>query len=134
MARRIVAALLALMMGGNGLAMLFAGPWWYGAVPGVTTTGPFNPHFVMDIGVAFLVTAGGLGWYAARPREGWPAAVAGAAFLVLHAIIHLVGAFSGSPGHHGGGGLADLIRDFPGVYLPALLAAWVAARKPAQGA
>ncbi|MDB5429143.1 MAG: hypothetical protein JWP35_259 [Caulobacter sp.] len=124
-------------MGANGLAMLFAGAWWYGAVPGVVTTGPFNPHFVMDIGVAFLVTAAGLGWFAARPVQGWPAAVMGAAFLGLHALIHLVGAFAGGGHHggthHGGGGLADLIRDFPGVYLPALLAEWITARKP-QGA
>ena len=30
---RVVAAVLALVLGVNGLVMLFAGRWWYGAVP-----------------------------------------------------------------------------------------------------
>ena len=34
--RRQVATALASPLAGNGLAMLFAGRWWYGAVPGVT--------------------------------------------------------------------------------------------------
>jgi hypothetical protein len=37
--------------------MLFAGPFWYASVPGASGTGPFNPHFVQDIGVAFIVAA-----------------------------------------------------------------------------
>ena len=35
---RLIAAMLALTMGANGLAMLAAGHWWYGAVPGVTNS------------------------------------------------------------------------------------------------
>ena len=138
MPKRIVAGLLALILGLNALAMLFAGLWWYGAVPGVVATGPFNAHFVKDIGAAYLVVAAGLAWFAARPREGWGAMAAAAAFLTLHALVHLTDAFAG--GHagmeamHAGGGLADLIRDFPGVFLPALLALWIAGRKPSEGA
>jgi hypothetical protein len=113
---RIIAAVLGLILAANGVAMLFAGPWWYGAVPGVTATGPFNPHFVRDIGAAYLVTGGGLGWYAARPREGWPALAAAAAFLTLHAAVHVFDAVCGTKP------LADVARDFAGVYLPALVA------------
>jgi hypothetical protein len=122
---RIVAAVLAVILGGNGLAMLFAGPWWYGVVPGVTATGPFNPHFVRDIGVAYLVAGGGLAWFAWRPREGWPALVAAAAFLTLHAGIHVFDAVCGTKP------LADAARDFGGIYLPALLALAIARRRPA---
>lgn len=124
---RILAAALAAMLAANALAMLFASFWWYGAVPGVTATGAYNPHFVRDIGAAYLVTAGGLAWFAWRPVQGWPALVAGAAFLVLHAGIHVFDAScSANP-------LADVMRDLPGVYLPALLAAWMAvARKPGR--
>ncbi|MES2897044.1 MAG: hypothetical protein V4759_13495 [Pseudomonadota bacterium] len=124
---RILAAALAAMLAANALAMLFASFWWYGAVPGVTATGAYNPHFVRDIGAAYLVTAGGLAWFAWRPIQGWPALVAGAAFLVLHAGIHVFDAScSANP-------LADVMRDLPGVYLPALLAAWLAvARKPGR--
>jgi hypothetical protein len=121
---RIVAWALALLLGGNGLAMLFAGLWWYGVVPGVTATGPYNPHFVRDIGAAYLVTGLGCAWFAWKPREGWPALVAGSAFLTLHSAIHVFDAACGTRP------LADAIRDFGGVYLPTLLALALAARKP----
>ena len=120
--KRAIAVLLAVAMGANGLVMLAAGPWWYGAVPGVPMTGPFNPHFVKDIGAAYLTAGLGLGWLALRPTEAVArgAALAGALFLVLHAGIHLIEAV-GNPA-----GLADLARDFPGVILPAILALWIA--------
>jgi hypothetical protein len=117
--RRAILLLLAATTSGNGLAMLVAGHWWYGAVPGVTETGPFNPHFVKDIGAAYLVAGAAFAWLAARPTAAARgAAAAGAAFLGLHAGIHLAEAI-GAPA-----GLADLARDFPGVILPALLAIW----------
>jgi len=119
---RTIAGALALMLGLNALVMLFAGLWWYGAVPGVVATGPYNPHFVRDIGAAYLVTAGGLAGYAWRPREAWPAVAASAAFLTLHAGIHVFDAVCGT--HP----LNDVLRDFGGVYLPALIALWLAAR------
>ena len=122
---RIVSAILALPMGANGLAMLFAGLWWYGVVPGVTATGPFNPHFVRDIGAAYLVTAAALGAFAWRPREAWPALVGAAGFLTLHAGVHVFDAACGTRP------LADVTRDFAGVYLPALITLVLAFRKPA---
>jgi hypothetical protein len=118
---RTLAGLLALVIGGNGAVMLVAGRWWYAAVPGVTTTGPYNAHFVKDIGAAYLVAGLGLAWFAARPRQGWPALVASAAFLGLHALIHLADAAQSRTG------LADLLRDAPGVIAPALIAAAIAA-------
>ena len=112
---RILAWLQALVLGGNGMAMLFAGLWWYGVVPGVTATGPFNPHFVRDIGAAYLTCGGALAAFAWRPRAAWPALVAAAAFLTLHGAIHVFDAACGTRP------LADTLRDFPGVYLPALV-------------
>src|SRR3546814_11318213 len=38
----------------SGLYMLISPASWYFAVPGVTTTGPFNQHFIRDIGLIFL--------------------------------------------------------------------------------
>lgn len=87
--RRLMAAILAIPTLFNGLTMLVAGPLWYETVPGVPDTGPFNPHFVQDIGVAFLVAGLSLAVRAWRPRY-WPAAVAGAGFLTLHALLHLM--------------------------------------------
>ena len=111
---RILAALLALFLAGNGLVMLALPEGWYEAVPGVTGTGPFNRHFVNDIGAAFLVAGLGTGWAAWRPAEGWPALVAGTGFVAFHALIHLAEAA-------GGHGLHALQRDVFGVFVPALL-------------
>lgn len=118
---RISAAILGLALGANALAMLTASVWWYGAVPGVPATGPYNPHFIHDIGMAYLVVAGGLGWFAWRPVQGWPALVSAAAFLVLHGLIHVHDAIASPTCGH------DLVRDLPGVFAPAVIAAWIAA-------
>ena len=124
---RWLAGLMAVLLGANAAAMLFAPLPWYGAVPGVTTTGPFNAHFVRDIGAAYLVAALGLVWFTWRPREGWPALAAGAAFLTFHAAIHVYDATCGSTP------LADFRRDFVGVYLFAAIPLLLALlRRPAH--
>jgi hypothetical protein len=122
---RILAALLALVLGANGLFMLFGSLTWYGVVPGVTASGPFNPHFVRDIGAAYVTAAGGIAWFAWRPREGWPALVAAAAFLTMHAAIHVFDATCGPTP------LKDTLRDLVAVHLTALIALVLAVRKPA---
>jgi hypothetical protein len=126
--RRALAALTGLAMAANGVVMLAAGRWWYGAVPGVTGTGPYNPHFVRDIGAAYLTAGLALGWLGLAPsREARGAAAAGAAFLILHAAIHLAEAATDPMG------LAHLARDFAGVILPALVAAalaWLSLPQP----
>ena len=122
---RAIAIGLSAMLGLNGLAMLFGSFWWYNTVPGVTATGGFNPHFVRDIGMAYIVTAGGLVWFARAPVAAWPALVGSALFLTLHASIHVFDATCSVRG------LADFIRDLPGVYLPAAIlvgVTWLVAR------
>jgi hypothetical protein len=115
--QRWIAAILAVFNGANGLVMLFASSVWWSSVPGVPDTGPFNPHFVQDVGVAFLVAGLALGARAWRPAL-WPAAVAGAGFLAAHAVIHLVMIASGHD-HHAAADLATVI-------LPAALALYAA--------
>lgn len=123
---RIIAGVLAAVFTANALAMLLAGWWWYGAVPGVTATGPYNPHFVRDIGAAYLVTAAGLAWFAWRPTQGWPALAIGAVFLTLHAAVHVYDAACGTTP------MADVLRDLAGVYLPALLTLGIALTTPKE--
>jgi len=126
--KRALAGLLAVVMGGNGLAMLFAGLWWYGVVPGVPATGPYNPHFIKDIGATYLVVALGLVWFALRQRQGWPALVAGAVFLDLHGFIHVADAIASPVCGQ------NLLRDLPGIFVPAAIAtALVALSIPAKG-
>jgi len=111
--RRSLAAVLALLNAANGLWMLFAGPSWYAAIPGVTHTGPFNPHFVQDIGAAFLVAGLGLAARAWRPAL-WPAGVAGAAFLAAHGLIHLADILKGH--------VESPVRDIAVIVIPAIVA------------
>jgi hypothetical protein len=112
---RWIAGALAPALGLNAVVQGTAPFWWYNAVPGVTATGAYNPHFVRDIGAAYLVVALGLAWFAWRPAQGWGAMAAGGTFLALHAGVHVFDAScSASP-------LRDLIRDLPGVFAPALI-------------
>ncbi|PZQ58867.1 MAG: hypothetical protein DI570_17115 [Phenylobacterium zucineum] len=122
---RWVAGLLGAAFLANGVAMLVAPLAWYDAVPGVPATGPFNPHFVRDIGAIYVTAALAAGWFAWRPAEGWPALCAAAAWLTLHAAVHVYDATCGaSP-------FADMRRDLVGVYLfAAIPLALVLFRKP----
>lgn len=122
MVRKLIAAILGLASAGNGAFMLAAGRRWYETTPGVAGTGPFNPHFVADVGAAYLV--GGLALLARAVRpEYWAAAMAGALFFAAHAAIHLVGIIAGDT-HHAGFELALVV-------VPAALALWAAL--PAKG-
>ena len=115
--KRTIAAILAVANIANGLMMLVTGPFWYQNVPGVAETGPFNPHFVQDIGAAFLVSGLALAVRAWRPVY-WPGAVAGAGFLAAHGLIHLVAIVSGHD-HHAA-------FDFVAVVLPSAIALYSA--------
>jgi peptidoglycan/LPS O-acetylase OafA/YrhL len=115
--RRSIAVIFAVLSVLNGSIMLLAGPFWYASVPGASETGPYNPHFVQDIGAAFLVAGLALAARAWRPLY-WPAAVAGAGFLAAHALIHLAAIFAGHDHHTG--------FDLAAVVLPSALALYSA--------
>lgn len=124
--RRVLGLLLATFLAGNGGFMLLAPAAWYAAVPGVVDAGAFNPHFVRDIGAAYLAAGAAALWAALSPRA-WPAALAGAGFLALHAGIHLA-EWAAGRGH------AHLASDIPGVLLPPLLLAWLGWPRRTKGA
>jgi hypothetical protein len=109
------ALLLGLFLVGNGLFMLADPVAWYFAVPGVTSTGPFNQHFLRDIGLIYVMTGGGFLAGIARPRDR--AVLWGAATLWLagHALFHFWEVSVGICG------ASALLRDFPGVTGPAIL-------------
>ena len=75
----------------TGLAMLIAPGVWYVMVPGVVMTGPFNAHFIYDIGMAFLASGAMLAMGARANRNAAVYACAGAVWPVLHALIHIKG-------------------------------------------
>ena len=111
-----VAALLGILGIANGIFMLVAPEAWYFAVPGVTTTGPFNQHFIRDIGLIFLLLGTAYLTGVARPHMRGVLWSGAAIWLSGHALFHFwevaVGICS----------VSVLPRDFPAVTLPAIIA------------
>jgi hypothetical protein len=108
--------LLGLGMFANGVVMLWDPYAWYGAVPGVPQTGPFNQHFIRDIGIMYLLIgaayAGGV--LSVHRTALWTAATL---WLGAHALFHFWEVAVGICGTDA------LARDFTGVTLPPLLGA-----------
>jgi len=119
MLRQICIALAVLLGIGalaNGIYMLVSPSSWYFAVPGVTTTGPFNQHFLRDIGIIFVLLGGAFLTGAARPEFRVVLWSAAAFWLTCHALFHVWEVLVGICGP------SALVRDFAAVSLPALLA------------
>jgi hypothetical protein len=122
--RPVIAAVIAIIAAtslANGLWMVAAPLHWYHNVPaGVPAYGPFNDHFVRDIGLTFVTMAAALWWAMARSTARFELVAMAAAFFVLHAGLHAVDTARGhlAPRHW--------LLDLPGVYLPAVLLVWVA--------
>jgi len=96
----------------NGIFMLVTPEHWYLTVPGVPTTGPFNQHFVRDIGLIFLFIGGAFVLGAARPELRVPFWGAASIWLSGHALFHVWEVAVGICGP------SALARDFPAVTLP----------------
>lgn len=115
-----LAIVLGLAAVANGVFMLVSPEGWYFAVPGVTTTGPFNQHFIRDIGLIFLLIGASLLGGAAAPQLRAPLWTGAAVWLSGHALFHFwevaVGICSASV----------IPRDFPAVTLPAILTSLLA--------
>ncbi len=110
--------LLALINTVNAASMLVDPSRWYQEVPAaVPDFGPYNEHFVRDLGCAFLTVTFVLVWAALRPAVRFPLVATAAFFLVGHAVLHV---------YDTARGFVDADHwwiDFPGVYLPALVLA-----------
>lgn len=88
---RALLVLLGLSHALTGLWMLAAPAHWFASIPGVTQTGPFNMHFVLDVGMAFLASGAFLILAARRTPNAPLWAIAGATWPALHALIHIDG-------------------------------------------
>jgi hypothetical protein len=109
------AAVLGLVALANGSYMLIAPMNWYFTVPGVPLSGPFNQHFLRDIGLIFVFISAAFLVGIARPE--WRVALWGSASLWLagHALFHVFEVTCGirEP--------SALVQDFPAVSVPALI-------------
>jgi hypothetical protein len=110
-----IAIILGIGAEANGIFMLISPANWYFAVPGVTTTGPFNQHFIRDIGFIFLFIGTSFLIGAVRPQFRTVLWAAPALWLSGHALFHFWEVAVGICG------ASALARDFPAVTLPAIL-------------
>ena len=103
---------------------MFIGPMhWYTDLPAaVPHTGPFNPHFVRDIGCAFLTVGVALVWAGLRAELRRPLVSVAALFLGAHALLHVYDTSTGALDTH------HWWLDLPGVYLPAMILGFAAVR------
>ncbi|WP_369059878.1 hypothetical protein ABOZ73_00600 [Caulobacter sp. 73W] len=126
-----VAAVMGVGLGANGVFMLVAPLDWYFAIPGVTTTGPFNQHFLRDIGLIFLLVGGAYLTGVGMPRRRVILWGASSLWLAGHALFHFWEVAAGICGP------SVLLRDFPAVTMPAviggLLTAWAVVRDRKAG-
>jgi hypothetical protein len=99
----------------NGLIMLYNPAGWYFAVPTVPATGPFNQHFLRDIGIIYVLV-GALyvtGIYKPAQRLWmWGAATT---WLALHGFFHLWEIGAGICGPE------TIVQNGHAVYLPAII-------------
>ena len=110
-----LAVLMGVLAEANGVFMLLSPDSWYFAVPGVTTTGPFNQHFIRDIGLIFLFVGTSYLFGAAQPRHRIIFWAAPTLWLGGHALFHYWEVAVGICGP------SVLVRDFPAVTLPAAI-------------
>jgi hypothetical protein len=113
--KKLTLAVAAAGLAANALAMLADPLGWYNTVGGVADTGPFNPHFVRDIGVAYLTCALCAAAAATWLRQAFTLMSAVTLFLGLHVGLHIWDVAAGRL--H----LDHLLIDAPGVLGPTIV-------------
>lgn len=106
----------------TGLYLLLAPMHFYSNTPGVSLMGPFNLHFIRDVGLVFLASSGAMAWGVKHQVKS--TAVAGASWPFLHALFHIQ-IWAGMRGF-----AMDFITlsDFIAVIIPGLLALYAACK------
>lgn len=84
---RIALLILGILTLLTGPYMFFAPNVFYDNTPGVSMMGPFNLHFIRDVGLAFLVSGGAVIFGALQRNRAL--AIAGAMWPFLHGLFHL---------------------------------------------
>lgn len=109
-----------------GVTMLTAPGNWFAGTPGVSATGAYNHHFIVDIGFAFMVSGGVLGAGVWLRQRGL--VLAGLAWPLLHASFHLASLLE-----RGAVSSAAWMTEITGVILPAALLLVLSLRAPLSG-
>src|SRR5687767_14902161 len=93
---KILLVVLGLVGAANGVWMLFDPLGWYRDLPArVPDFGPFNQHFVRDIGCAFVAFGTAAIWAAYRPALRFPLVALTTVFYGAHALVHVQNTLTG---------------------------------------
>jgi heme/copper-type cytochrome/quinol oxidase subunit 2 len=112
----VVLWIIAVMDIVTGIEMFFfPAAWFFRLVPGVTETGPFNGHLVMDGGTFFLAVGIGLAAAALNPRRNAIAVVVAAVAGIMHSILHVYSHAAGLLSSH------HMFTEVFGIYVPAIV-------------
>ena len=109
--------LLALAAGSaiNAVWMITSPETWFNSIPGVEDTGPFNAHFVKDVGAAYLAFATNLILALRYLHARFQLVLAGSLFMITHAMFHLFDQ-AGNLSHH-----SHFLAEFITVIVPGIL-------------
>lgn len=101
---------------GNGVWMMLSASTWFNEMPvAADDTGPFNAHFVHDVGLVYLLVGAGAFWCAYKLKKCAEVHFGITLFMVGHALIHIVEILlEDLPSSH-------WLIDFPLVTLPAMI-------------
>ena len=111
----IIMGIIAALLLANGLFMLVSPEAWYWSIPGVPDRGPFNQHFIRDIGIAYSLIAIGFAAGINFIQQRVALWAAGTAWLAGHALFHFWEVAVGLCGPE------SLLQDIAGVTLPAII-------------
>ena len=103
-----------------GLYMIISPRGFYEHAPGVSETGPYNRHFLFDVGFAFTVSALGIAFGLRKHMK--PVIILGTGWLAMHGLFHLV-LWIGHPHPGSVPALVDLVV----VVLPAIALSYLSA-------
>jgi hypothetical protein len=96
----------------NAVWALVAPQHWYQTMPDAAEFGPYNEHFVRDIGCIYLTLGLALAWSISSPSVRLPLVATVALFHVAHAVLHVFDTGRGYvPAHH-------WWTEVPTIYLP----------------
>lgn len=118
---RAVLILLGIIHFISGPVIFFAPQFFYDSIPGLADMGPFNLHFIRDIGLAFAASGGAVVWGALKYNRS--VAMAGAVWPILHGLFHIqIWGHRGFPFDH------IAIFDFIAVIFPAIIMMYLASK------
>lgn len=107
--------LMAIILGLNGLFMLWDPMAWFDTVPGVKRTGPPNQHLIRDVGLAYMVSTLLLIMALRQPAQKRLLVGIAAMWITGHALFHIWEWLAGVCTFN------QFMTDVPGVLFPSII-------------